>query len=134
MRTQMVRHAREYRWSSYRANAEGRSNSLIQLHDIYNISVLGEAYRGLFKAQMDDRLLVDIRTAPNGNYVLGTTRFQEEIGMTGSQRKINHELRITLLQAVHRANLTCVPKRPLVENSVTGIQRAQRKGAQLFAA
>lgn len=91
VRAQMVQHAREYRWSSYRANAEGRSNSLIQPHDMYkrlgrSADTRREAYRGLFKAHMDDRLLVDIRTATNGNYVLGTTRFQEEIGLMLGRR------------------------------------------------
>lgn len=40
-----------------------------------------EVYRGLFKVHMDD-VVVDnkIRAATNGNYVLGTPRFQEKIG------------------------------------------------------
>lgn len=64
----IVRHPSEYRWSSYRANAEGRSNSLIQPHDMYkrlgrSADNRREAYRGLFKAHMNDRLPVDIRTA-----------------------------------------------------------------------
>ena len=85
VRAEIVRHPRQYRWSSYRANAEGRSDSLIQPHDTYKRlgrrpDTRREAYRGLFKAHLDDRLLADIRTATNGNYVLGTTRFQEEIG------------------------------------------------------
>ena len=85
VRAEIVRHPRQYRWSSYRANAEGRSNSLIQPHDTYKRlerrpETRRKAYSGLFKAHLDDRLLADIRTATNGNYVLGTTRFQEEIG------------------------------------------------------
>ena len=85
VRAQIVRHARQYRWSSYRANAEGRNDSLIQPHDTYkrlgrSPDTRREAYRELCKAHMDDRLMTDIRTATNGNYVLGTTRFQEEIG------------------------------------------------------
>lgn len=85
VRAGMVRHPREYRWSSYRVNAEGRSSKLIQPHDMYkrlgrNADGRREAYRGLFKAQIDEGVLEDIRSATNGNYVLGTTRFQEEIG------------------------------------------------------
>lgn len=91
VRAEMVRHPREYRWSSYRANAEGRNTSLIQPHDMYkrlgrSADSRREAYRGLFKAHMDDKLLVDIRTATNGNYVLGTPRFQAEIGRTVGRR------------------------------------------------
>jgi putative transposase len=84
VRANMVRHPREYRWSSYRANGEGRSNTLIQPHDMYQR--LGrtpesrrEAYRGLFKAHLDHEMLDQIRSATNGNYALGSARFQEEI-------------------------------------------------------
>ena len=57
VRADMVRHPREYRWSSYRANAEGRANSLIQPHDLYkrlgrSADSRREAYRGLFKAHI----------------------------------------------------------------------------------
>lgn len=84
VRARIVRHPREYRWSSYRANAEGRNNSLIEPHALYKrlgrtADARREAYRGLFKARMDEALLDDIRTAANGNYVLGSPRFQAEI-------------------------------------------------------
>jgi putative transposase len=84
VRANMVRHPREYRWSSYRANAERKPNTLITPHDIYqrlgrSATSRQEAYRGLFKAHMDDDVLDEIRGAANGNYVLGTERFQEEI-------------------------------------------------------
>lgn len=93
VRAGMVRHSREYRWSSYRANAEGRSNSLIKPHDMYkrlgrSADSRREAYRGLFKAHMDGGVLDDIRAATNGNYVLGTPRFQEEIGLMLGRRVI----------------------------------------------
>jgi putative transposase len=38
-----------------------------------------EAYRGLFKSRLDDDVLNEIRGATNGNYVVGSERFQEEI-------------------------------------------------------
>ena len=91
VRANMVRHPREYRWSSYRANAEGRSNELIQPHAMYqrlgrSAESRREAYRGLFKAHMDDGMMDNIRAATNGNYVLGTARFQEEIGQMLGRR------------------------------------------------
>ena len=91
VRADMVRHPREYRWSSYRANAEGRSNKLIQPHDMYkrlgrSVGSRREAYRGLFKAHMDDGMMDNIRAATNGNYVLGTARFQEQIGQMLGRR------------------------------------------------
>jgi putative transposase len=84
VRADMVRHPREYRWSSYRTNAEGRSNFLIRPHELYirlgrSDASRREAYRGLFKAHLDDGLVDGIRAATNGNYVLGTRRFQEEV-------------------------------------------------------
>ena len=91
VRADMVRHPREYRWPSYRANAEGRSTELIQTHDIYKrlgrcVESRREAYRGLFKAHMEDGMMDNIRAATNGNTVLGTARFQEEIGQMLGRR------------------------------------------------
>jgi putative transposase len=93
VRANMVRHPREYRWSSYRANAEGKPNTLITPHDMYQRlarSATGrqEAYRGLSKAHIDDVLLNEIRTSTNGNYVMGSERFQEEIGMMLGRRVV----------------------------------------------
>ena len=92
VRADMVRHPREYRWSSYRANAEGHS-TLTQPHDMYlrlgrSADSRREAYRGLFKAHIDDGMLDKIRTATNGNYALGTSRFQQEIGRMLGRRVI----------------------------------------------
>ena len=93
VRAKMVRHPREYRWSSYRANAEGKPNMLITPHDMYqrlarSASGRQEAYHALFKAHIDDVLLDEIRNSTNGNYVLGSERFQEEIGMMLGRRVV----------------------------------------------
>jgi len=84
LRANMVRHPREYKWSSYRSNAEGRDDPLITSHEEYRR--LGRtkaarrgAYRALFKAHIDEQELNQIRQATNGNYALGNTRFQEQI-------------------------------------------------------
>jgi len=37
------------------------------------------AYRELFRYQLDPGLVDEIREATNGNYALGTSRFQEEV-------------------------------------------------------
>jgi len=83
VRANMVNHPREYPWSSYRCNAEGKASDLIVAHDQYmqldrEEGKRREAYRGLFKAHVDD-IDNQIRTATNGNYVLGNQRFQEQI-------------------------------------------------------
>ena len=84
VRANMVRHPREYKWSSYRVNAEGKEDSLLTPHDQYRR--LGstwasrrENYRALFKAHIDEEELDQIRQATNGNYALGNDRFREEI-------------------------------------------------------
>ena len=80
----MVVHARDYRWSSYRCNAEGKANLLIKSHDEYErlgmtMVERRAAYRELFSAHIDPEQLAEIRAATNGNYVLGNNRFKEEI-------------------------------------------------------
>jgi putative transposase len=67
----MVRHAREYRWSSFRANAEGKPDPLIEPHPAYP----GVAdYRELFEDELDPELVHDIRKATSGGYVAGAIR------------------------------------------------------------
>jgi putative transposase len=84
VRAERVRHPREYRWSSYRANAEGKVDELVSPHEEYRR--LGrdprerrEAYRAPFKVHLDGALVERIREATNGNYALGNQRFQAEI-------------------------------------------------------
>ncbi len=84
VRAGMVRHPRDYRWSSFHVNGDGRSDVLVSPHERY--LALGqmaesrrEAYRQLLRARMDDEMLTQIRGATNGNYVLGGKRFEAEI-------------------------------------------------------
>lgn len=84
VRATMVQHPSEYRWSSYRANAEGTFSSLLSPQDEY--LRLGkddierqQAYRSLFNAHVDAKRVDEIRTATNSNYALGNERFREEI-------------------------------------------------------
>lgn len=84
VRAAMVNRPQDYRWSSYHANALGKPNSLITSHDEYLRLALGESerlevYRALFKANLDEEMMVQIRRATNGNYALGNERFQQEI-------------------------------------------------------
>lgn len=84
VRAGMVRHPRDYRWSSFHVNGDGRRDALIIPHEQYlrlarSEDSRREAYRALFKAHMEPELLSDIRDATNGNTVLGNARFAEEI-------------------------------------------------------
>ncbi|MES9856132.1 MAG: transposase [Sedimenticola sp.] len=84
VRANMVEHPAEYTWSSYRANAQGDSSKLITPHPLY--TALGNedatricAYSELFRYHIDPGLVDDIRAATNGNYALGSTRFQTQV-------------------------------------------------------
>ena len=84
VRAGMVNQPKDYRWSSYHANALGKTNSLITPHDQYlsiarTDAVRREAYRGLFKAHLEPDLVDEIRQSTNGNYALGNERFQKQI-------------------------------------------------------
>ncbi len=63
VRSGMVMKPQDYRWSSYHANGLGRVNALITPHDQYQRL-----------ARTDE-----IRSATNGNYALGSTKFQKQI-------------------------------------------------------
>lgn len=80
----MVEHPAEYKWSSYRVNAHGESSNLIIPHLIYESLGLDDqtrqsVYRELFRYQLEPKLVDEIRQATNGNYVLGDTKFIQQI-------------------------------------------------------
>ncbi|MBM9512736.1 transposase [Desulfogranum marinum] len=84
VRADMVEHPGEYRWSSYRANADGETMELLTPHPHY--IALGRtatdrqhAYRELFRYQLEPGVIDEIRKATNGNFVLGNDRFAGEI-------------------------------------------------------
>lgn len=84
VRANMVEHPAEYKWSSYRTNAQDESTELICPHTIYEQLGLDHqqrksAYRELFRYQLEPKLVDEIRQATNGNYVLGDTRFAQQI-------------------------------------------------------
>jgi putative transposase len=84
VRAKMVSHPAEYPWSSYRVNAQGESSKLITPHSIYNSLGTEEvtrkaSYRELFRYHLDPGLIDEIRAATNGNYVLGSSRFQKQV-------------------------------------------------------
>ncbi|MCK7581375.1 MAG: transposase [Chromatiales bacterium] len=84
VRANMVAHPRDYRWSSYRVNAEGLADSLITPHAEYlRLGADGDerhtAYQALFRVHLGPQQLAEIRAATNGNYALGNERFRAEI-------------------------------------------------------
>jgi putative transposase len=84
VRAGMVDAPQDYRWSSYHANALGKTNSLIKTNEEYRKLAIAEperlqVYAGLFGASLDEEVVGKIRSATNGNFVLGGERFRQEI-------------------------------------------------------
>ncbi len=84
VRARMVRHPRQYRWSSYRAHAEGKDDSLVALHPVFRRlgrSTAGRqaTYRALFKEDLDPGFVAAVRAATNGGWALGSARFKAMI-------------------------------------------------------
>lgn len=84
VRAGMVSHPGDYKWSSYPANAQGRVDDLISPHPLY--LELGEtddirlfAYRELFRNQLGNKELHDIRECLNHELVLGRSYFKKKI-------------------------------------------------------
>ena len=84
VRAGMVKHPRDYPWSSYGGNAEGRPLPLLTPHEEY--VALGRkeherlaAYRALFRTELEPKEVEEIRLAANGGFALGNARFKAEI-------------------------------------------------------
>ena len=104
VRAGMATHPRHYRWSSYRRNAEGKASTLLKSHAQY--LALGstdearrDAYRQLFRSELDPEVVQEIRDATNGNFALGGEHFKKQVeamlgrrvsrGQRGRPRKTN---------------------------------------------
>jgi putative transposase len=91
VRAGMVKDPSEYIWSSYRWHGLGEANVTIRDHALY--LMLGaddtsrqQAYRTLFRAQLDDAALGEIRKATQQGMPLGGERFHEEVAAVLGQR------------------------------------------------
>jgi putative transposase len=78
----MVDHPRAYRWSSYRAHADGAADALLSEHAIYHALGRGgaarrKAYRALFRFALDGEFVAALRAATNGGWALGDARFAQ---------------------------------------------------------
>jgi putative transposase len=83
VRAGMVRHPREYPWSSYRTNAEGIPSDFVLPHPQF--LALGKSdeerrsvYRALFKEEIPGAMLQRIRDATNAGLALGSEDFVRE--------------------------------------------------------
>jgi len=91
VRAGMVDHPRDYRWSSYRCNADGEEDALVTAHLLYkqldrSRQERESAYRALFKAHLDVATLEEIRDTVNKGWALGSDRFKREIESLAQRR------------------------------------------------
>lgn len=91
VRAGMVKQPGDYRWSSFRHNGLGRPDRLIREHAIY--AALGsdpeprrQEYRALFRAQLDDEVLAEIREAAQTGTLLSGERFRKETEIAQQRR------------------------------------------------
>jgi len=93
VRAGMVERPADYPWTSYRINAQGEKSTLVKPHRLYEM--LGpdsesrcQAYRELFRYQLEPGLVDTIRQTTNGNVVLGDSQFSGRIGEMLGRRVI----------------------------------------------
>ncbi|MCW8962771.1 MAG: transposase [Gammaproteobacteria bacterium] len=84
IRAAMVNHPGEYKWSSYAANAQGKTDPIIEAHPIYQglgatTQECQAVYRELFRHHVDNDTLHEIRDALNHELVLGRSYFKDRI-------------------------------------------------------
>jgi len=84
VRASLVHHPREYRWSSYRANAEGKDDDLLTPHERYlalgrTANQRRETYRELFKAHVEEAEVKKINAAWQTGTPLGNPYFKEKV-------------------------------------------------------
>lgn len=96
VRANMVNDPAQYRWSSYRHNGLGQTDERITPHPLYlelgkNEADRLAAYRSLFRSELDDEALTDIRLALAQGQPLGSERFSEimcaAVGVRRAQRR-----------------------------------------------
>lgn len=93
VRAGMVKHPRDYDWSSYGYNAMGFEDPLITEHRLYSQLATSQqqsyqAYRTLFKKRIGNEELATIRDATNKGWALGDKKFACKIEKKGGRRAI----------------------------------------------
>lgn len=91
VRAGMVTSPAHYRYSSYRHNAQGRTDPLLTAHEVYKrlgrtIAGRADAYRALFRGAVEEAALQEIRTATNTGWALGNDRFHKDLAQLTKRR------------------------------------------------
>jgi putative transposase len=84
VRANTVEQPQDYCWSSYMSHALGRPDELIDDHPLYlalgnTAEMRSAAYRALFRYQLDDEKLTDIRASLNKGLAVGAERFKDQV-------------------------------------------------------
>jgi putative transposase len=84
VRARLAARAADWRWSSYRAHAQGAADEILSEHRLYR--ALGRTaaerqreYRLRFRMPTDDEFVAELRQATNGGWPVGSDRFKREI-------------------------------------------------------
>lgn len=91
VRAGMVEQPADYRWSSDRAHAHGAFDTMLTPHAAYlalgtNPDERQQRCRMLFREQLGQQVLEDIRDATRGNFVLGNPKFAAEVAVALGRR------------------------------------------------
>ncbi len=92
VRAAMVDDPAHYRWTSYRSNALGKADARLTPHAVYlalgsEDSQRQTAYRALFRSELDEEAVADIRLALNQNQALGGAKFHRKIEKAAGERR-----------------------------------------------
>lgn len=91
VRAKMVKHPRDYPFSSYSTNALGRADALVSPHALFqrlgrSAEARQKAYRELFRGKLDEAFVDALRATTNGGWALGNDRFRREIEKASKRR------------------------------------------------
>ena len=91
VRSRMVRHPRDYRYSSYHAHAYGKAGPLVHDHERYgrlgrSAKARQAAYRELSRTPIAQADVEALRDATNKTWVFGDARFKKKIARLASRR------------------------------------------------
>jgi putative transposase len=93
VRAKLVQHPRDYRWSSYRANALGEYDPLVRPHFAYrnlgpDAAQQQRAYEALFAQGLDEEFVAALRTATNGGWPFGGNAFKAAVAQALNRRVV----------------------------------------------
>ena len=90
VRAGMVALPAQYRWSSYRANAQGMSDELLSPHSVYlrlghDAHKRQQAYQFLFQKDLPMHIVTQLRVALNAEFAIGDQDFLRRIAEASRQ-------------------------------------------------